>query len=252
MSLFWATYAWLRGLSFEQWGLLLSLLVAGAGLLVGIGALLYARRASRTSDRTLEVSEEELKIAREEALRYPKLQASDGILKDADEYEDIVRTREAMPKWREVEGKLRFREEPNLEGGFDVGKIYENLEQVMEEVGDYKMWQLQHKGPLPDLVLLFELRNVGRRTAREVSGTLSFEPGTLKPLTFPGMSGHSVSEDGTRIELQVGTVPPAYTDHVRRFRVALLKESDGRTSAKATFVTPEGDMWEEALVLDPS
>ena len=85
----------MQGLTFEQWGILASLLLAAASLLIGAGALYYAWKASRSS-------EEELELSREKSRRHPKLELSNVSLVDAQEVDDVIRTREAKEKWREA------------------------------------------------------------------------------------------------------------------------------------------------------
>jgi hypothetical protein len=67
-----AVTEFVRGMSLAEWGLL----VAVASLLVGIGALWYARRAARVSEQELEVGQRTLELAEEQAALRPELRLS--------------------------------------------------------------------------------------------------------------------------------------------------------------------------------
>jgi hypothetical protein len=220
----WAVAAWeaMQGLTFEQWGIL-------ASLLVSAGALYYAWKASRSS-------EAELKLARQEALRHPKLELSAPTLEDAQEVDDVIRTREAKEKWREPLNRARaedMKEPPDLSGGFKVFRERaERIEEAAKSEGGYRVAQILYDGPYPDLVLSFELRNMGRRVAKDVSGEVSVDGSFLEPINFPLFDGEV---------LEVGEVPPFPSEDNFKFRIALLKKSSGKTTIVVTFSTPEGD-----------
>lgn len=214
-------------MSVEQWGLLVTLF----SLLIGAGALYYAKRATS-------VSEQQLAFAREEALRHPKLEVGSVSLRNAEEFDEILAsTRVAQEAWREVAEKHES----------DKMEFYEKLEAV--ENAPYTVDQAFYEGPYPDLVLTFELRNLGNRTAREVSGAAVFDSTVLDPLDFPGFEGGRQAGLAGTIKLSVADVSPARSEEVLVYRIALLRRGSGTTTAKTIFSTPEGNHWEEALEL---
>jgi hypothetical protein len=225
----WAVAAWeaLQDLTFEQWGIFLSLLVSA-------GALYYAWKASRSSDA-------ELELARQEALRHPKLELSNVSLVDSEEFDDVIRTREAKEKWREHLNRAMaedMKEPPDISGGFKVFRERaERIEQAAKSEG-YRVAQILYEGPYPDLVLSFELRNMGRRVAKDVSGEVSVDRSFLEPINFPLFNGEV---------LEVGEVPPFPTEDNFTVRIALLKKTSVETPMVVTFSTPEGDYLEERL-----
>jgi hypothetical protein len=81
----------IRRMTLELLGVLATLL----SLVIGGGALYYAKRATR-------MSEQEYALAREEALRHPKLELQNISLVDGQDFNDVIRTREAKEKWREA------------------------------------------------------------------------------------------------------------------------------------------------------
>jgi hypothetical protein len=242
----WAASAWeaMQGLSFEQWGIL-------ASLLIGAGALYYAWKASRSS-------EEELELSREESRRHPKLELSNVSLVDAQEVDDVIRTREAKEKWREPLNRAMAEDmeaPPDTRGGFKVfGEASERIiKRATKSAGGYTAAQILYDGPYPDLVLTFELRNMGRRVAKEVSGEVGVDRSFLDPIEFPLFDGEVFEGQESAFppkkggKLEVGEVPPFPSEVNFMFRIALLKKSSGETTIVITFSTPEGDYLEERL-----
>jgi hypothetical protein len=245
----WAAAAWevMQDLSFEQWSIL-------ASLIVSAGALYYAWKASRSS-------EAELELARQEALRHPKLELSDATLIDAQEVDDVIRTREAKEKWREPlkRAMAEDMESPDTRGGFRVfGEAAEKIEKAAKSLGGYTVEQILYDGPYPDLVLTFELRNMGRRVAKDVWGEVAVEGSFLEPIEIPLLDGvvfegqESAPPLTKAVMLEVGEVPPFPTEDNFMFRIALLKKISVesprvKTPIVVTFSTPEGDYLKKRL-----
>jgi hypothetical protein len=238
----WAVAAWeaMQDLTFEQGGIL-------ASLLVSAGALYYAWKASRSS-------EAELELARQDALRYPKLELSNVSLIDAQEVDGVIRTREAKEKWREPLNRAMNEDMADTRGGFTpFGEVAERIEKAAQSAGGYEAEQILYDGPYPDLVLTFELRNMGRRVAKDVLGEVAVERSFLEPINFPLFDGDVF--EGREFaplprkaaKLEVGEIPPFPSDDNFTFRIALRKKSSGKTTIVVTFSTPEGDYLEERL-----
>src|SRR5215204_4895953 len=145
----------------EQLGLLATVL----SLVIGGAALYYAKRATK-------VSEQELELARQEALRHPKLELQNISLVDAQESDDVIGTREAKEKWREAweQAAEEDSKSASYDQGFKAGgDALERVTDAMKAVGDdYTAAQVCYDGPYPDLVLTLELQNMGRRVAKDV------------------------------------------------------------------------------------
>ena len=115
------------------------------------------------------------------------------------------------------------------------------------------MEQILYDGPYPDLVLTFELRNMGRRVAKDVSGKVAVERRFLEPIKFPLFDGEVFEGrefaplPRIEAELKVGEVPPFPSEDNFMFRIALRKQSSGKTTIVVTFSTPEGDHLEKRL-----
>jgi hypothetical protein len=217
-----------REVSLEQWGLL-------ASLLIGAGALYYAKRAAG-------ISAVQLEVAREEALRYPKLEVTDVSLVDAQEVEDVIRTREAQGLWDKAREKAK--EEVETSPSNDPTDLFKRM---ANHTRGYTLGQMGYEGAYPDLVLTFELKNKGRRSAKEVSGEVTFDRNILEPIEFPRMA-RAVHRG--KVTLEVGTMPPLPSEETVGFRIALLQKRSGKTAAVAVFSTPEGDYLEEPMELD--
>ena len=129
----------------------------------------------------------------------------------------------------------------------------DKFKRVTEAMGGYKAAQVLYDGPYPDLVLTFELRNTGRRAAKDVSGEVAFDRAFLEPINFPLLDGEVL--EGFEIAplarkeatLKVGKVPPFPSEDTFMFRIALLKKSSEKTTIGVTFSTPEGDHLEEHM-----
>jgi hypothetical protein len=181
-------------------------------------------------------------------------------LVDGEKVEDVVRTREAKEKWREALETADEETAKSAAPGSSFKLRGDYLAKVAESMGDsYTFAQVRYDGPYPDLILTFELRNLGRRPAKDVDGRMTFDTDFLEPIEFPGMEGTIFQgrdfdlEFGyttlKRMSLEVGTVPPYPSEKNFIFRIALLKKSPGKTAAVAVFSTPEGDYLEERIPL---
>lgn len=227
---------------------LLGVLATLLSLVIGGGALYYAKRATR-------VSEQEYALAREEALRHPKLELQNISLVDGQDFDDVIRTREAKEKWREAweqAAKEDF-ESASYEQGFIAGgPALDRVTDAMKAKGEvYTAAQVYYDGPNPDLVLTLELRNMGRRVAKDVTGEVAIERTFLEPIDFPLFDGEAVDEPQfaspprKEVKLRVGEVPPFPSEDRFIFKIALLKKSSGKTTIVVTFTTPEGDYLKE-------
>jgi hypothetical protein len=238
-----------RRMTLEQLGVLATVL----SLVIGGGALYYAKRATR-------VSEQELELARQEALRHPKLELQDISLVDGQDSDDVIRTREAKEKWREAWDQAAEEdfESATYEQGFVAGgPALDRVTDAMKAKGeDYTAAQVYYDGPYPDLVLTLELRNMGRRVAKDVTGEVAIERSFLEPIDFPLFDGEAVDEPEyatpprKEVKLRVGEVPPFPSEEPFVFKIALRKKNSGKTTIVVTFTTPEGDYLEARRAFD--
>jgi hypothetical protein len=233
----------------EQLGLLATVL----SLVIGGAALYYAKRATK-------VSEQELELARQEALRHPKLELQNISLVDAQESDDVIGTREAKEKWREAweQAAEEDSKSASYDQGFKAGgDALERVTDAMKAVGDdYTAAQVYYDGPYPDLVLTLELQNMGRRVAKDVTGEVAVERSFLEPIDFPLFDGEVMEgpefdpPPRNEVKLNVGEVPPFPSEEPFVFKIALRKKSSGKTTIVVTFTTPEGDYLEARRAFD--
>jgi hypothetical protein len=223
------------------------------GIIVGAAGVFFAILAWLTSRRAVQVSEEELALAREEALRHPKLEVTNVSLVDAQEVEDVVRTCEAPEKWRLALERAE-QEAKASQTSYSQSYVWSKAAEAMGD--SYTMAQVDYEGPKPDRLLNFELRNRGRRAAKDVTGEVTFDYDTLEPLNFPGLDGEVFEgvEYGPiakkEARLKVGRVPPFPSEESFEFRIALLQKRSGKSPVVITFSTPEGDHLEELIEFD--
>jgi hypothetical protein len=136
------------------------------------------------------------------------------------------------------------------------GEASERIKKAAKSAGGYALAQILYDGPYPDLVLTFELRNMGRRVAKDVSGEVAVERSFLEPINFPLFNGkvfegrEFAPPPRKEAELKVGNVPPFPSEDNFMFRIALLRKSSGKTTIVITFSTPEGDHLEEPVEFD--
>lgn len=215
------------------------LVAIGAITVLLTGATLFAAVLTlRATNRDVQASERTLELAREEARRYPRLEITDASLTDAKESGIVIRTREARKAWlKAIEG---LKKPPS-----------EESQSILEDNRDlYTMGQASYKGPFPDLVLEFSLRNKGSEIAGQLSGNVRFDPEFLEPVGFPLMEKDAA--DSRTMQLSVDNLPPAYSGEAIVFKIALLKRKSGQTTATATFSNEEGYYLRENIPLDIS
>jgi hypothetical protein len=120
------------------------------------------------------------------------------------------------------------------EGFKPFGEATERIEKAAKSTRGYTVEQILYDGPYPDLVLTFELRNMGRRVAKDVSGEVAVERIFLEPINFPLFNGEVFEgrefapPPRKEAELKVGNVPPFPSEDNFMFRIALLRKRPGR------------------------
>lgn len=216
------------------------------------------RRAEREEDRRL--AQEQLGLAREEALRHPRLEVVGVSLIDAEKDEDVIRTRGAKGKWEKAL-EIAREEVKDKPATSTFGFSFEAESLAAKSMGNYySMYQIEYDGPYPNFVVKFELRNQGRKPAQDVSGRVTFDSVFLEPIEFPKMDGDEPEgidiasildpTSGKSMKLDVGTVPPYPSEKKFTFKIALLKKRTGKTNLVAVFSTPDGDYLEESTSLE--
>lgn len=232
---------------------LLNVVLAGVAALAAILSIVltiyYSRRQEREREEERRMAREELDLARQEASRNPTLEVRDVSLVPADEVEAVMKVRGAKARWHEVRRELEA-----TPGTFPL----ERMIRQMEAMEGYTLAQVDYDGSYPDLVLRFELRNLGRRSAYEVSGVLFFETKFLRPFQFPGLDGKvskgiDIANVGTgrkRTYLRLDVLLPSVVEERKPLEVPLLREGSGRTSVEMIFSTPEGDYLKERVELE--
>lgn len=217
------------------------------GVLVGIGVitvlltgatLFVAGLTLRATNRDVRASEKTLELAREEARRYPRLEITDALLGDAKESGIVIRTQEAREAWLQALEELK---KPSSEESQSI--LEENLDL-------YTIGQAEYKGPLPDLILEFRLRNKSSEVVGKLSGDVRFEPEFLEPIDFPLLEEDVI--DSKTMRLSVDNLPPAHFGEAKVFKIALLKRKPGQTTATATFSNQGGYYVREHIPLDIS
>lgn len=215
--------AWLCDLTLEQWGLLISLVLTA-------GALYYAYRASRTSDRSLEVSEEALRVS-EEQLDHARAEAE----MRADIAVDIAGGE-----------ALELAEEPG------------EWAPPVSGLGISHGSPPRYRGPGPHADLQVELHNRGKTTANNVRAWLHLrstdlrpvDPGDLQPRGVPYFApgntkdeDHSMSVDDTpeggsyQVALHDESMPPGM---YRKWSIPMVFVSPGDTEVSYSAVSDEG------------
>lgn len=206
-----------------------TMILAGATFFVAVLTLRASNRDVRASEKTLE-------LAREEAKRYPKLEITDAFLKDANESEVVIQTREAKKAWPKA--LEEFKKPPSE-------KRQSTLE---EDLNSYTVGQARYKGPFPDFILEFRLHNKSSEVVGKLSGDVRFESEFLEPVDFPLLEQGAI--DSETMRLSVDTLPPAHSGEARVFKIALLKRKSGQTTATATFSNQVGYYLKEHIPLD--
>lgn len=260
-------------MTLEQVGLLLSLLIGGGGLAVGIGALVYAKRAAS-------ISQEELGLAREQAAMRPVIEVESVRLLDVGDVEDLAEHVELIEEARAEREEERRREEARKrkeekereeakkrkEEERRLLETSPDLRRTLSDIARYRppMMDLSHivgvqprvpdhlldesdpyEGPMPDKVLKVVLINSGRTAAYEVAGWLTFDPRHVEPLDHfcDGLADVRASKDEPfRVQLggrEDDNLLPTSNDFLV-YEVALKVRSTDATSVGYEFVSRAG------------
>lgn len=202
-------------------------------VLLTAATLVVASLTLRATNRDVAASEKSLDLARKADARYPQLEIIGVSLAQADEQEEVVKTREA--------GKVleKLVEEYN--------KLYKNKEygpfrarqaalSQLRKMG-FTLKQTEYEGPFPDLILSFRLHNKSSETVRNLVADINFDPEFLKPIDFPTLSQGGGWKNSMKITIE--SLPPSNSAEAMNFKIALLRKKPGETTVPATFSTAE-------------
>lgn len=157
----------------------------------------YERRRRREREADRKIAKEQLDLARQEALRNPILEVGDVSLTVAEGTKAVAKVRAAKGKRRELEEDLEANPPDSpLEG----------MKRQTEYMRGNDIRHAAYDGPYPDLMLTFELRNLGKKSAHEISVTVWFDSDFLKPIEFPRLDGKVRTRN--RASFDLGKLPP--------------------------------------------
>lgn len=88
--------------------------------------------------------------------------------------------RAAKERWREFQEDVKAN---------PASSWQEALKHQGKYMRGHWMTYTEYEGHYPYLILAFELRNLGTKTAREVSVTVSYDSDFLEPIEFPRLAG---------------------------------------------------------------
>ncbi len=155
-------------------GTALGILVGLATLAVSVMAYRRAKESVSVARRALDVSENQLGIARDQAEQRPDLRVTQvDVVGGDDRVKDKIRAVELAREYKESMEKL----------GPLARSQWRSQRQEMRNAEAFRKAE-GYDGPLPDFGIRLLLANRGRAAASEITGWLYFDPAHLSPLEF--------------------------------------------------------------------
>jgi hypothetical protein len=246
----WTSVAWevVQGVSFEQWGLLILLLLAA-------GALYFAWRASRSGGRSTAAAERAVSLSEEQrALAEEQRTLAEEQLRLAREQAEMRPDLSVYPE--SDEQVLLLREEPPKERRSPSQSGTRSL--LTKESPP------RYQGPGPHGDVVFRLHNDGKTTATNVRGWFYFDAERLKPIDpddiifrtslsvrgpslVSGLSFEEVAEDGLyEVTMHESSISPGTYN---TYRIPVVFLSSGLTRIEYSVVCNEGASAEGVLVV---
>jgi hypothetical protein len=215
----------------------LELILGLVGVLVGGGALIFAflawlnsRKSVKVAKRSLYASEEQLRLAREQAQTHPDLEVTAVRLLEPEEAEGVSEllqgVEEERAREREWEEKSQQIEQLPM-----VERLFEE-DELSKEYLDLFANKNRYHGPLPDKVVRVDVTNRGESAAFGVKGWIYFESSHLKPLDY-------FSDDMKVFDNQIG----AYKVKVGNENDILLTPIGGHSFDIAVSMRSPGSTW---------
>jgi hypothetical protein len=174
----------------------LNTILAGIAAFTGVVgiwlSIRHNRERAREREEDRQLSEEQLRLAQEQAARLPSLEVSDVLLLEIKEVADnrlheLVRETEEE---RAEEERTRREYEARLEEIQRRSPPYARDVERWSLENEFRLFLMgdrmgdRYEGPLPDKVVRVSLVNRGKIAAFEITGTFRFEAAYLEPLGY--------------------------------------------------------------------
>jgi hypothetical protein len=223
----------------------LELIPGLVGVLVGSGTLIFAflawsssRKSARMAQRALEISEEQLRLTREQAEMRPYLEVTEVRLLEPEDAEGVS---ELLREVEEQRARERAWEEKSkqIERMPITRRLFEE-DEMSREYTDLSV-ENGYEGPLPDKVVRVNVINRGKSVAFAVTGLVYFESSHLEPLGY--FSGGKVfKNEGSTYRAEVGHEKDILLtpDGDHSFDIAVAVRSPGTTWIVYDLSSPTG------------
>ena len=225
----------------------MGIVVGVATLVISVLAWRTARRSTEVAEDALNVSQNQLEIAREQSEQHPDLEVS--------QVDVMAATPAQRTKLRRVQLARAIKEKRSRGESIPVNLEMGAWEQRNKFPEEYA-WADSYDGPLPDFGVRVLLVNRGRVAASQITGWLSFNPAHLRPLDFFSdfEDTHYISggdTDPDRFRVKVGgnedatlfpspdQVPRDYLDFAVHVEI-IAEELPVTTRVSYEFATPTG------------
>ncbi len=229
---------------------LVAVLLSGGSLVFALVAWLSSRRSVRVAERTLVVSEEQLRLAGEWAGMRPDLEVTGVWLLEPEEAEGVRGLLREVEEQRAREGEWEEKSR-QIEQLPMTERLFEE-DRLIEEYTDLSVERNGYGGPLPDKVVRVGLANRGKTAAFGVAGRVYFESSHLEPLGY--FSGDAkVSENrGGAYRVEVGGERDVllFPDGERSFDIAVSVRAPGTTWVVCDFSCPMGLSMQDMKALE--
>lgn len=202
------------GEAMDGWMLFLAIVSAiGAvtAAIAGVVSVILTRRGNKVQDRQLQLQEEL-------AAMIPHLKVSDIRFLNPRNSEKVMETLREMQQKKREDGQASAEEERRKQKSAEWEAISDPVRHARRH----------YRGPTPNAVLVFQIKNEGKTAAHDISGTLQLEAAYLVPLDFPGMDIEKIAgrEEGF-YQVNLPRITELLPGHTVEYQIALQAANPG-------------------------
>jgi hypothetical protein len=181
---------------------LLAVLLSGGSLIFASIAWLSSRKSVKVAERSLGISEKQLRFASEQAKMRPDLEVTKVRLLDPEEAEGIRGLLREVEEQRTLEKEWEEKSK-QIEQLPMAERLFEE-DRLAEEYVDLSVKKNGYGGPLPDKVVRVDLTNWGETAVFGVTGWVYLESSHLEPLDYFISDAKIFENQGGAYRVKVG------------------------------------------------
>ena len=181
---------------------LLAVLLSGGSLIFASIAWLSSRKSVKVAERSLGISEKQLRFASEQAKMRPDLEVTEVRLLDPEEVESICGLLREVEEQRTLEKEWEEKSK-QIEQLPMTERLFEE-DRLIEEYVDLSVKKNGYGGSLPDKVVRVDLTNWGETAVFGATGWVYLESSHLEPLDYFSSDAKVFENRGGAYRVKVG------------------------------------------------